>query len=75
MVTPVSREIVATQNPVELLAQNLDQHITAARRVDLEECVQTGPKAPDPLPKAILLVTGLIDVEMRFVCRRFNRSS
>src|SRR5208337_687199 len=42
---------------------NLDQHIGAPRRVDLEQRVQAGPKAPDPLPETILLVTGLVDIE------------
>ena len=66
LVTPIGREIVTPQNPVELRAQNLDQHIGTPRRVDLEERVQVGPKAPDPLPQTILLVTGLVDVEIRF---------
>ena len=50
LVTTIGREIVAPQNPVELLAQNRDQHIAAARRIDLEQRVQVGPKTPDPLP-------------------------
>src|SRR5208282_4667909 len=62
-VTPIGREIVAAQHPVKLRAQNLDQHIGAARRVDLEQRVQAGPKAPGPLPYTILLVTSLVDVE------------
>src|SRR5512135_3909167 len=65
LVAAVRREGVTTQHPVELPAQHLDQDIATATRVDLEERVQRGMEAPRPLPLAILLVAGLIDVEPR----------
>ena len=65
MVAAVGREVVAAQHPVELRPQHLDQHVGTAGRVDLEQRVQPGPEAPGPLPLAVLLVPGLIDVEPR----------
>jgi hypothetical protein len=65
LIAAVGREGVAAQDPVELRPQHLDQHVAAAGRVDLEERVQPGPEAPGPLPLAVLLVAGLIDVEPR----------
>ena len=47
-VAPVRREVVAAQDPVELRAQHLDQHIRTSRRVDLEQRVQLGAEAPGP---------------------------
>jgi site-specific DNA recombinase len=58
-------EVVTAQHPVELRPQDRDQHVRTACRIDLEQRVQTGPKAPGPLPLAVLLVAGLIDVEPR----------
>src|SRR5207302_1178650 len=41
--------------------------VPTTARVDLEQGVQAGPEAPGPLPLAVLLVPGLIDVEPRLV--------
>jgi len=65
LIAPIGREVVAAQHTVELRAQDLDQHVAAAGRVDLEQRVQPGPEAPGPLPLAVLLVAGLIDIQPR----------
>ena len=63
MIPPIGREIVAAQHPVELRPQHVDQHVPAARGIDLEQRVQSGPETPDPLWLTVLLVPGLIDIE------------
>src|SRR3954454_12582394 len=65
MVATIGREVVATQDPIELRPQHLDQHVPATGRVDLEQRVQRSPETPGPLPVAVLLVAGLIDVQPR----------
>src|SRR5258705_6716756 len=65
LVATIGREVVAAQDSIELLAQDLDQHVPTAGRVDLEQGVQAGAEAPGPHPRAVLLMAGLIDVESR----------
>ena len=59
----VGREIVAAQQAVEFLAQQLQEHLRAAGLVDLEEGEELRPQAPGPPRLAVVLVPGLIDVE------------
>src|SRR3954452_2866902 len=65
LVAPIGREVVTAQDSIELLAQHLNQHVSTAGRVDLEQGVEAGAKAPGPHPRAVLLMAGLIDVESR----------
>src|SRR5918998_6272391 len=65
LVATVRGEVVTPQDPVELRDQHLDQYVGAAGRVDLEQRIQPGAEAPGPLPVAVLLVAGLIDVQPR----------
>src|SRR3954454_4435996 len=64
-VATVGREVVTAQDAIELRAQHLNQHVTATGRIDLEQSVQAGAKAPGPHPRAALLMAGLIDIESR----------
>src|SRR4051794_3042848 len=65
LVATIGREVVTAQEPIELLAQDLNQYVRTAGRVDLEQRVQAGAEAPGPHPLAVLLMAGLIDVESR----------
>src|SRR6267142_1643924 len=65
LVATIGREVVAAQDSIELLAQDLNEHVSTAGRVDLEQGVQAGAEAPGPHPRAVLLMAGLIDVESR----------
>jgi site-specific DNA recombinase len=62
-VTPVGRETVAAQHPIELRSQHVQQHVGAAVRGDLEKRVQLGSEAPGPEQIASVLVPRLIDVQ------------
>jgi len=44
----IGTEVVAAQNAVEFLAKHLDEHLRAARLVDLEQRVKLCAKAPRP---------------------------
>src|SRR4051794_39002447 len=65
LVATIGREVVAAQDSIELLAQDLNQHVRTAGRVDLEQRVQAGAETPGPHPRAVLPMAGLIDVESR----------
>jgi len=59
----VSGKIVAAQDAVEFLSQDLHQHLTTPRRINLEHRVQARPKTPRPPLLAVLAMTGLVHVE------------
>src|ERR1700730_200165 len=65
LVATIGREVVTDQDSIELLAQDLNEHLSTAGRVDLEQGVQAGAEAPGPHPRAVLPMAGLIDVESR----------
>src|SRR4051812_11755182 len=65
LVATIGREVVTAQDSIELLAQDLNQHVRTAGRVDLEQRVQAGAEAPGPHPLAVLLMAGLVNVESR----------
>ena len=66
-VEDVSNALPPLRQHVLLGAQHLDQHIRTSRRIDLEQRVQVGAKAPGPHAEAVLLVASLVDVEPIFV--------
>lgn len=63
----VRREIVAAEDTVKLLAQDVDQDVGASRLVDAKDGVEVGKKAPGPEFVAALLVPSLVDVNRLFV--------
>src|SRR5262249_33169886 len=62
-VLAIGAEVVATQEAIELLAENVDEDIGTARRVDAEQREERRPEAPGPQALALVGVAGLIDVE------------
>jgi len=62
----VRREVIATEDAVKLLAQDVDQDAGAARLVDAKEGVEFGAKAPSPELVPVLFVASLVDVEANF---------
>lgn len=62
-VLAIGGEIVAAEDPLELLSQDLDQDIGSSRLVDAEESVQMGSEAPCPVLLPVLLVTRLVNVQ------------
>jgi len=62
----VRREVIATEDTVKLLAQDVDQDAGAARLVDAKEGVELGAKAPSPKLIPVLFVASLVDVEANF---------
>lgn len=59
----IGGEIVAAEDPLEFLSQDLDQDIGSSRLVDAEESVQMGSEAPCPVLLPVLLVTRLVNVQ------------
>lgn len=63
----ICREVVGPDHAGEGLAQRLDEHVRAARGIDLEEREPLAAEAPRPELFAALLVAGLIDVQVRLL--------
>ena len=59
----VRTEVIATDDPIKLFAQHLEQHTATARSIDLEngETASTEASCPHSLPA--VAVPGLIDVQ------------
>ncbi len=72
-VLAVRAEIVAAQQAVELLAQHVDEHVRAARRVDAVERKQFAAKAPRPQPPAAIRMARLVDVQSRLAGQRVQQ--
>src|SRR5439155_13444679 len=59
-ITTVSGKIVTAQDAVEFFSQDLHQHITTPRRINLEHRVQAGLKTLRPPLLAARAMTGLV---------------
>ena len=66
-VAAIGREIVAAQNALELLAQDVHQYLRIAVSINVIQGVQFGPETPGPPTRTIVLVTRLIDIEDVFL--------
>ena len=65
--------MIAAEHTIELLAQHLNQDVSAAGRIDLEQGVQLGTEAPGPQRLAPILVAGFIDVDGVFPRQRLQQ--
>src|SRR6056297_1253434 len=59
----VRTEVIATDDPVELFSENIEQHAAASGRIDLENGEVASAEAPCPHSLAAVAVPGFVDVQ------------
>lgn len=63
----IGAELIASQDTIELFAEDIDEHVGTTRGRNLEQRIQRRTKTPGPQTLAIVFVAGLVDVEPIFV--------
>ena len=62
-VLSIRREVIAAEDSIELLPEDIDQDSRGSRFVDSKEGVLLGAKAPCPELRSVLLVASLVNVQ------------